>query len=167
MLIAIVAFQKMLSRHVNQHFSANEEKAKKPVTVVDDGNPYNVAKKSSKPSMSPLDKAKAGRKDDSVYLARKSAYFNPTKKFSSSTKNLKRAGIRLKYRQGGIFSARNFDFFDPSIMPGLRHSVYLLENKSYRSRIDSDLYINFVGKIVAVKSDLTKRALVRWSPENL
>ena len=95
-----------------------------------------------------------------------------TKKFSSSTKNLKRAGIRLKFRQGGVFSARNFDYFDPSVMPGLRHAVYDLNVKSTLTAIDADQNVNFVGRVVALRgseksSSSQKSALVRWSPENL
>ena len=191
----------MLSRHVNQHFSASEDKSGNG----DSSSNKNVAKKSTTKggstggasaaaagSMCPYRSGggslKGGQSpggqvrvrndgdDNTLYLARKSAPF-PTpssKKFSSSTKNLKRAGIRLKFRQGGVFSARNFDFFDPSVMPGLRHAVYDLQTKSYRMGINFDQEVSFVGTVMAVKSDAdtkcnstSKSALVRWSPANL
>ena len=177
----------MLSRHVNQHFSAKEDKTGPSETG------KNVAKKSTKSggagsaasgsmcpygsaNLSPLDKVKAADQGkDTLYLARKSAcHFPSTKKFSTSTKNLKRAGVRVKLRQGGVFSARNFDFFDPSVLPGLRHAVYDLQTRSFRAGMDADQCVNFVGRVMAVKADPkcnhkqnSKSALVRWSPENL
>ena len=183
----------MLSRHVNQHFSATEDKngssesgknvAKKSTSKANGVGGGSAAAGSMCPytsaNLSPLDKVKADKNNksskDTLYLARKSAcHFPSTKKFSSSTKNLKRAGIRLKFRQGGVFSARNFDFFDPSVMPGLRHAVYDLQTKSFKAGLDGDQCVNFAGKVVAVKANKkcnsnknSKSALVRWSPENL
>ena len=106
-----------------------------------------------------------------VYLARKSVVNPAAMKYSSSTKNLKRIGIRLKYRES-MFSARNFDFFDTGVMAGVKDAVNKLETTSRDIfNIDSKNVITFeASEILATRNNGPNRsitALVRWKPENL
>ena len=92
-------------------------------------------------------------------------------KYSSSTKNLKRIGVRLKYRES-MFSARNFDFFDTGVMAGVKDAVNKLETTSRDIfNIDSKNVITFeASEILATRNNGPNRrmtALVRWRPENL
>lgn len=83
---------------------------------------------------------------------------------SESTKNLKKAGVKLKYRPV-VFSARIFDFFDASVMPGVRHANYNLSVKS----ADAE-EITFTSKILAMRTNAkngTREANVRWEPKDL
>ena len=176
----------MLQRHVNQHFATQEDKntTKKASENNVNGNssatrtPNTKSSKKGSSSCKFLDsigpygvKALLETQNGDVYLARKSVVNPAAMKFSSSTKNLKRVGVRLKYRKS-VFSARNFDFFDAGVMAGVKDAVNKLENKSRDIfNIDSKNMITFKAlEILATRktSQSEKRCvLVRWTPENL
>ncbi|TRY73957.1 hypothetical protein TCAL_11348 [Tigriopus californicus] len=100
--------QKILQRHVNHHFAQNDNE-------VSGTTPGSQCRAQSKKS-------------------RKYTDHNQ----SESTKNLKRAGVKLKFRHT-VFSARIFDFFDPGIMAGIKHQVYNLEGiGSHKYNISGD-----------------------------
>eukprot|EP00095_Tigriopus_kingsejongensis_P003431 maker-scaffold110_size354795-snap-gene-1.5 protein:Tk03431 transcript:maker-scaffold110_size354795-snap-gene-1.5-mRNA-1 annotation:"hypothetical protein L798_08557" len=138
--------QKILQRHVNHHFAQNDN---------------DISGSASGSQWKPMSRK-----------SRKYADHNQ----SQSTKNLRRAGVKLKFRHT-VFSARIFDFFDPGIMAGIKHQVYNLERiGSQRFNISGDA-ITFKSKILSVKHGFShykldehapsRLALVRWSPENL
>ena len=176
----------MLQRHVNQHFNTEKEKTITKKTSDNNVNGSNAssripsAKTSRKGQSSSklLDsigpygvKALLDSQNGDVYLARKSVVNPAAMKYSSSTKNLKRVGVRLKFRKS-MFSARNFDFFDAGVMAGVKDAVNKLENKSRDIfNIDSKNMITFKAlEILATRknSQSEKRCvLVRWTPENL
>ena len=81
---------------------------------------------------------------------------------SESTKNLKRAGVRMKVRRT-VFRARIFDFFDKGIMTGIQAA---------NARRDvTETAINFTSHIVAVRKALENQsqaeALVKWTPADM
>ena len=179
-------FQKMLQRHVNQHFASKEERTNSKKV-----SDTNAAKSNASSVQSSIKAAKKGAnsskvldsigpygvkaliesQNSGIYLARKSAMNPAAMKFSSSTKNLKRVGVRLKYRKS-VFSARNFDFFDAGVMAGVKDAVNHLETTSRDLyKIDPKLRINFeVLEILGVRNvrpDGRRTVLVRWSPKNL
>ena len=174
----------MLQRHVNQHFATQEDKngTKKSSDNNSSGttstNRVPSTKASKKSSSKYLDsigpygvKALLETQHGDVYLARKSVVNPAAMKYSSSTKNLKRIGVRLKYRES-MFSARNFDFFDTGVMAGVKDVVNKIENKSRDIfNIDSNNIITFEAlDIIATRNNgpnERKTALVRWTPENL
>ena len=174
----------MLQRHVNQHFATQEDKNG---TKKNSDNNVNGAistqrgptsKQSKKSSSKYLDsigpygvKALLETQHGDVYLARKSVVNPAAIKYSSSTKNLKRIGVRLKYRES-MFSARNFDFFDTGVMAGVKDVVNKLENKGRDifSMNSKDIITFEVSEIIATRDNgpnKRKTALVRWTPENL
>ena len=139
----------MLQRHVNQHFAYDEEHAEAT------GSGRNTARKSG-----------GGH---GCFPAKKE---NP-KNVSESTKNLKRAGVKLKKRNL-IFSARIFDFFDVGVMAGIRHGVYDLEVKSASLGLaratSGGEEVEFRPRIAAVRTNTKsgrREALVRWTPEDM
>ena len=176
----------MLQRHVNQHFSTQDDKntSKKSVDNNTNGSTTTHRIPSAKaPKKGPLSnklldsigpygvKALLETQNGDVYLARKSVVNPAAMKYSSSTKNLKRVGVRLKYRKS-MFSARNFDFFDAGVMAGVKDAVNKLDVTSRDIfNIDSKLTITFeASEILATrKNGPNKRrsVLVRWTPENL
>ena len=174
----------MLQRHVNHHFATQEDKngTKKSSDNSSNGNSsanrLPSAKASKKSSSKYLDsigpygvKALLETQSGDVYLARKSVVNPAAMKYSSSTKNLKRIGVRLKYRES-MFSARNFDFFDTGVMAGVKDAVNKLETTSRDIfNIDSKNVITFeASEILATRNNGPNRrmtALVRWRPENL
>ena len=174
----------MLQRHVNHHFATQEDKngTKKSSDNSSNGNSsanrLPSAKASKKSSSKYLDsigpygvKALLETQNGDVYLARKSVVNPAAMKYSSSTKNLKRIGVRLKYRES-MFSARNFDFFDTGVMAGVKDAVNKLETTSRDVfNIDSKNIITFKAKeILATRNNGPNgrwTALVRWTPENL
>ena len=176
----------MLQRHVNQHFASNEERANSKKA-----SDTNAVKNNTSSAQSHIKAAKKGANSSKVldsigpygvkaliesqngdiYLARKSAMNPAAMKFSSSTKNLKRVGVRIKCRKS-VFSARNFDFFDAGVMTGVKDAVNHLETTSRDIyKIDPKLRINFeVLEILAVRNvcaDGRRTVLVRWSPKDL
>ena len=177
----------MLQRHVNQHFSTKEDNKTPNKKGLDsnasgyaatNGHASTKATKKGTASNNFLDsigpygvKALLETQSGDVYLARKSAVNPAAMKFSSSAKNLKHVGVRLKYRKS-VFSARNFDFFDAGVMEGVKEAVNKLENISRDIfGIDSRLRINFeAAEVLAIRNNgpgEKRSALVRWSPKNL
>ena len=72
--------------------------------------------------------------------------------------------MKLKLRPV-VFSARIFDFFDPSVMPGLRHANYDLAGSRYSAE-----EVEFAPKVVGLRTNAmtgAREANVRWLPENL
>ena len=99
-----------------------------------------------------------------------SAQSGPRKSIEGVTakKRLKRAGVRLKFRQLP-FSARIFDFFDAGLMSGIRHYNSELQKTSYETfnmRTDS---IEFHSKIISIRKDETgsRQVQLKWIPEDL
>lgn len=136
----------MLQRHVNQHFAYDDVQAEAA------GSGRNTARKSG-----------GGH---GGFPAKKE---NP-KNVSESTKNLKRAGVKLKKRNL-LFSARIFDFFDVGVMAGIRHGVYDLEVRSAGlglAKADAGgEEVEFKPRIAALRTNAKngrKEALVRWTP---
>ena len=77
---------------------------------------------------------------------------------------LQRAGVKLKLRPV-VFSARIFDFFDPSVMPGLRHANYDLAGSRFSAE-----EVEFTPRVTGVRTNPktgAREANVRWAPENL
>ena len=169
---------------MNQHFATQEEKngSKKNSESTSNGNistkKVPSAKASKKSSSKYLDsigpygvKALIETQHGDVYLARKSVVNPAAMKYSSSARNLKQIGIKLKYRES-MFSARNFDFFDTGVMAGVKDAVNKLENRSKDIfNINFNNVITFeVSEILATRNNgpnKRKTALVRWRPENL
>ena len=88
---------------------------------------------------------------------------------SESSKNLKKAGVKLKKRPV-VFSARIFDVFDIGIMAGIKHGVHDLATKGREEFNLVGDNIEFKSRIVGLKRDPwdgTRSALVKWVPENL
>eukprot|EP00096_Caligus_rogercresseyi_P000603 TRINITY_DN1106_c0_g1_i4.p1 TRINITY_DN1106_c0_g1~~TRINITY_DN1106_c0_g1_i4.p1 ORF type:complete len:619 (-),score=220.95 TRINITY_DN1106_c0_g1_i4:799-2655(-) len=98
---------------------------------------------------------------------------------SESSRNLKRAGVKLKYRRT-VFSARIFDVFDAGVMAGIKSAVVRLERGKRALSVEEDWedeggedVIKF--KIASVKGfrrvvkegASVREALVKWSPENI
>lgn len=99
-----------------------------------------------------------------------SAQSGPRKSIEGVTakKRLKRAGVRLKFRQLP-FSARIFDFFDAGLMSGIRHYNSELQKTSYETfnmRTDS---IEFHSKIISIRKDGngSRQVQLKWIPEDL
>ena len=87
---------------------------------------------------------------------------------SESSKNLRRAGVKLKFRRC-VFSARNFDFFDVGIMAGLKHALVNSETEAdARFGLRNDC-IRFRSKVLASRKTLKgdTEVYVQWFPENL
>ena len=83
-----------------------------------------------------------------------SAHSGPRKSIDGAParKRLKRAGVKLKFRQLP-FSARIFDFFDAGMMSGIRHQVAAMEKtslKMFNMRNDS---IEFHSKAISIRKD--------------
>jgi hypothetical protein len=87
---------------------------------------------------------------------------------SESSKNLRRAGVKLKFRRC-VFSARNFDFFDVGVMAGLKHAIVDAETEAARSYGLRGEKVVFRGQVAATRRTLDGRqeVYVQWSPENL
>jgi len=82
-------------------------------------------------------------------------------------KRLKRAGVKLKFRQLP-FSARIFDFFDTGIMSGIRHQVASID---LDSKTEFNLHndcIEFRSKVITQRTNLSgiKEVHLTWIPEN-
>ena len=100
---------------------------------------------------------------------------------SESTKNLKRAGVKLKYRKT-VFSARIFDFFEPAVMEAVKHKMYQLDNPKLKQEDGGRLGISgsllmarnsqdeieFRSRILMLRREVdgSRKAWVRWEPEN-
>jgi zinc finger protein AEBP2 len=83
----------------------------------------------------------------------------------TARKRLKRAGVRLKFRQLP-FSARIFDFFDAGNMAGIRHGVAELAARSGGAGVEGD-GVRLQGTVLGsrLQGDGGGRWLnVRWSP---
>ena len=82
-------------------------------------------------------------------------------------KVLKRAGVRLKFRELP-FSARIFDFFDAGMMAGIRAQVSSLVERSPRFGITDDA-VNFTSKVMAMRLGESgqREVQLRWIPENM
>lgn len=89
-----------------------------------------------------------------------------TESSDTARKRLKRAGVKLKFRQLP-FSARIFDFFDAGNMAGIRHGVADLLERSAPCGVEGDS-LRLTAKIVASRTTGNgQRWLnVRWSPDN-
>ena len=83
----------MLQRHVNQHFAPDER---------GDLHKKKMSKQQNSSNFDPYHNLIARKKVEHTNQ-------------SESTKNLRRAGVKLKFRKS-VFSARNFDFFDAGVM---------------------------------------------------
>ena len=99
-----------------------------------------------------------------------SSQTGPRKSIEGATakKRLKRAGVRLKFRQLP-FSARIFDFFDAGVMSGVRHGVSDIEHNSARMFNMTKDEITFSSKIISMRKDSEGRRQVqlKWIPEDL
>lgn len=88
---------------------------------------------------------------------------------SESSKNLKRAGIKLKYRHT-VFSARIFDFFDVGIMAGVKSTNLGLETEAKeRFGLQGDSIV-FKSRVMGMKIDPAtgqRSAMIRWVPEDM
>merc|ERR550539_1904862 len=86
----------------------------------------------------------------------------------TAKKRLKRAGVRLKFRQLP-FSARIFDFFDAGLMSGLRHYNSDLQTTSYETFNISQDSIEFHSKIISIRKDGngSRQVQLKWIPEDL
>ena len=86
----------------------------------------------------------------------------------TAKKRLKRAGVRLKFRQLP-FSARIFDFFDAGLMSGLRHYNSELQTTSYETFNISQDSIEFHSKIISIRKDGngSRQVQLKWIPEDL
>lgn len=85
----------------------------------------------------------------------------------NAQKRLKRAGVKVKFRQLA-FSARIFDFFDAGNMAGIRHTVTALEERSGELGMEGDTVVlqsRVMGSRVNVMGE--KWLNVRWTPENM
>ena len=139
--------QKMLQRHVNQHFAPDErgdlhkKKMSKQQQNSSNFNPYH-----------------------SLIARKKVEHTNQ----SESTKNLRRAGVKLKFRKS-VFSARNFDFFDAGIMAGVQHAIFDLERIGESEFGLKNEVVKLSGKILAKRRRNNQEAegLVQWFPINL
>ena len=93
----------------------------------------------------------------------------PRKSIEGATakKRLKRAGVRLKFRQLP-FSARIFDFFDAGIMSGVRHGVSSMQQSAQTYHMTND-EIHFTSKIISIRKEENgcQQAQVKWIPEDL
>jgi len=99
-----------------------------------------------------------------------SAHSGPRKSIDGAParKRLKRAGVKLKFRQLP-FSARIFDFFDAGMMSGIRHQVAAMEKTSlemFNMRNDS---IEFRSKAISIRKDENgiRKVQLKWIPEDL
>jgi hypothetical protein len=135
----------MLQRHVNQHFAPAEKsdvsKKKASLNNSSNFNPYH-----------------------SIIMRKKVEQNNQ----SESSKNLRRAGVKLKFRRC-VFSARNFDFFDIGIMAGLKHAIFNLERLAEKEFGLKNDKICFRSKVLATRktADNQTEVFVQWFPENL
>ena len=84
----------------------------------------------------------------------------------TARKRLKRAGVKLKFRQLP-FSARIFDFFDAGNMAGIRHTVAELEERSCTERVRGDT-IELTARVLGkrIHPDGQRWLNVRWTPNN-
>ena len=97
---------------------------------------------------------------------------------SESTKNLRRAGVRLRRREVP-FSARIFDFFDIGVMAGVREGVSRLEQQPHgeRGKVAQGGTVSPHGEVALTistvrawrthKEDGVRMALVSYSPEGM
>ena len=87
---------------------------------------------------------------------------------SESSKNLRRAGVKLKFRRC-VFSARNFDFFDVGVMAGLKHALADAEETAASKFGLANDRIRFRSRVLATRKTLKgeTEVCVRWSPENM
>ena len=145
----------MLQRHVNNHFKKQEQQQQQSVKSSSKAGGGEAEGKAGADGG-----GRKGKKAKNPLIARKMVVENK----SESTKNLKRAGVKLKYRPV-VFSARIFDFFDASVMPGVREANYDLA----KAKADVE-EIEFTARVTAVrtngKSGL-REANVTWSPEDM
>jgi hypothetical protein len=87
---------------------------------------------------------------------------------SESSKNLRRAGVKLKFRRC-VFSARNFDFFDVGIMAGLKHAIVAAEASAEKKFGLRNEKIRFQSRVLASRktADGQAEVYIQWLPENL
>jgi len=87
---------------------------------------------------------------------------------SESSKNLRRAGVKLKFRRTA-FSARNHDFFDAGVMFKVRDVVQMMEAAAFERFGLANGSIKFRANVRAMRTPVgkTKEVLVQWSPPNL
>ena len=99
-----------------------------------------------------------------------SSQTGPRKSIEGATakKRLKRAGVKLKFRQLP-FSARIFDFFDAGIMSGVRHGVSDILQSSVQSFNMRNDEIQFQSKIISMRKgeDGSRQVQLKWIPEDL
>lgn len=99
-----------------------------------------------------------------------SSQTGPRKSIEGATakKRLKRAGVRLKFRQLP-FSARIFDFFDAGIMSGVRHNVSSMQQNSVTKYNMNNDEITFTSKIISIRreGDGSRQVQLKWIPEDL
>ncbi len=193
-----LSLQKILQRHVDSHFATDEEKAKRRPgkggrrAADGAGNPYDARTKKQQGTarksgggggsgaQAPPPWWHCARSEEFGLLygmcPRKSAGALLQRLASSeSSRRLRRAGVRLR-RRDGLFSARNFDFFDVGAMAGVRHGVDRLEAQSRPSAESppllapqGDAVEARVHRVLARRVDEAGRAmaLVRWTPEDV
>ena len=89
-----------------------------------------------------------------------------TESGDTARKRLKRAGVKLKFRQLP-FSARIFDFFDAGNMAGIRHTVAELEERSCLGGVTGDT-IQLSARVLGTRihPDGQRWLNVRWTPNN-
>lgn len=89
-----------------------------------------------------------------------------TESGDTARKRLKRAGVKLKFRQLP-FSARIFDFFDAGNMAGIRHTVAELEERSCLGSVLGDT-IQLSARVLGTRihPDGQRWLNVRWTPNN-
>ena len=82
-------------------------------------------------------------------------------------KRLKRAGVKLKFRQLP-FSARIFDFFDTGAMAGIRHAVAEVEERGEGLAVTGDR-VQLSSRMVAFRTveNGERQVQLKWSPEDL
>jgi hypothetical protein len=131
-------FQKNLQRHVNQHFD--------PSVKNDSFKPENF--------------------DPYHRLTMRKKAEQATK--SESSKNLRRAGVKLKFRRTA-FSARNRDFFDAGAMFKVREIVEIMETAAFEKFGLFNDAIKFRANVKAMRTPVgkAKEVLVQWIPDSL
>ncbi|CAB4067032.1 AEBP2 [Lepeophtheirus salmonis] len=122
------------------------------------------------------DRDNTSSSDQSSTMAKKILAENP----SESSKNLKRAGVKLKYRRT-VFSARIFDVFDIGVMSSIKASVLALEKSKRAYSVEEDWedeggedVIKFtIASVKGFRKRMNsegismREALVMWAPENI
>ena len=136
----------MLQRHVNQHFAPDER---------GDLHKKKMSKQQNSSNFDPYHNLIARKKVEHTNQ-------------SESTKNLRRAGVKLKFRKS-VFSARNFDFFDAGVMAGVKHAIFDLERIAETEFGLKNDTVKFSGKIVARRrrNNQETEVLVQWFPINM